>query len=366
GYGAGESVSSSDAVHRTVRLSNLDTGTARRIEETASSVGGNAVVSDTGIPGTYPDVSVSATVGEFEEILDRLPEHVASVVEEALGSERSARSSGTKVMGILNVTPDSFYDGGRYNSLEDAVDRGMEIVEEGGDIVDVGGESTRPGADPVGVEEEKERVVPVVDRLSDEVEVPISVDTRHPEVAREALGAGAEIVNDVTGLENPEMRRLVADEGCRVVVMDSVDVPVDTSSEPVYDDVVDDVLRRLSERVLRARRAGVKDEQIVVDPGIGFGKGSDGDVEVLRRVNEFTSLGYPVLVGCSRKSVFGDSLDFSEEERLEPSIAANVLAASKGAGIVRVHDVEETVRAVEVADLLSRPGCREDSSDNDA
>jgi dihydropteroate synthase len=253
-------------------------------------------------------------------------------------------------MGILNVTPDSFYDGGRHDAVDDAVERAYEMDEAGADIIDVGGESTRPGAEPVPVEEELQRVLPVVERIAEDMTV--SVDTYKPEVARRALDAGADILNDVTGLANPETRHVAADAGCRVIVMDSVNVPVEPSAENYYDDVVTDVARRLSERVLRTRRAGIDPEDIIIDPGVGFGKGADGDLELLRRVDEIASLGYPVLYGCSRKSFLGKVTDTSKKDRLVPSVAAHFHAGMKGAEYVRVHDVEETVRALRLADAL--------------
>lgn len=254
------------------------------------------------------------------------------------------------VMGVLNVTPDSFYDGGEHNEVEDAVQRAEEMVEKGADIIDIGGESTRPGADSVPAEKERERVVPVIREL--DLDVPISVDTRKPEVAEAALDAGAEIVNDVTGLEDERMRKLVADRGCDAVIMDSVNIPVEKGAEHPYDDVVGDVKARLEKKVERARKAGVGDGQIIIDPGFGFGKGYDGDREILRNIEAFTHLDYPVLLGCSRKSFFGHEFGLEKDERLEVSVAANVLAAYKGADIVRVHDVRETVRAVKVAELM--------------
>ena len=331
-----------DTPARTVRLCDLTRKEAFALERAASSVGASVSVSSYA-PDSYVDAVVTATPEEYRALFDEGV--VRKPWEEVFGTP-----SGTEVMGILNVTPDSFYDGGEHDVVDDAVERAYEIDEAGADIIDVGGESTRPGAEPVPVEKEVERVLPVVERVADDLTV--SVDTRKPEVARRALEAGAEILNDVTGLADPETRRVAAEKGCRVVVMDSVNVPVEPGADNHYDDVVTDVARRLSERVLRARRSGIDADDIIVDPGVGFGKGSDGDLELLCRTDEIASLGYPVLYGCSRKSFLGEATGASKEDRLAPSVAAHFHAALNGADYVRVHDVEETARALRLADSL--------------
>lgn len=196
----------------------------------------------------------------------------------------------TQVMGILNVTPDSFYDGGRYETVEDAVSRAETIVDEGADVIDVGGESTSPGSDPLPVDEELERVIPVVEQIGD-IDVPISVDSRRHRVARQALNAGADIINDQSGLADPKMRELAAEHGCQVIIMDSVNLPVDPSSTPERGDVVVDIKSRLEENVQQALSAGVAEENIIVDPGIGFGTTNDEDKELVARTNEVGELG---------------------------------------------------------------------------
>ena len=334
-----------DAPTRTVHLNDLTQEEALALERAASRAGAQVSVSSYA-PDSHVDAAVTVTPEEYRTLLDE------GVVRKPF-DEVFNKKDGTRVMGILNVTPDSFYDGGRHDSVEKATERAREMEDAGADIIDVGGESTRPGADPVPVEEELERVLPVVERLADETDATVSVDTRKPDVARRALGAGAEILNDVTGLADPETRRVAAEAGCRVVVMDSVNVPVDPEAENAYDDVVTDVARRLSERVLRARRAGIDADDIIVDPGVGFGKGTDGDLELLRRADEIASLGYPVLYGCSRKSFLGKATGAPKENRLAPSVAAHFHAAVQGAEYVRVHDVEETARALRLADSVA-------------
>jgi dihydropteroate synthase len=256
-------------------------------------------------------------------------------------------------MGILNVTPDSFHDGGEYNAVEDAIERAEEMVAAGADIVDVGGESTRPGAEEVPAAEERDRVVPVIEAISD-LDVHISIDTRKAAVARAALDAGADILNDVSGLADPEMRLVAADYDVPVVVMHSIDTPVDPEADVPYDDVVDDVIDELTERVLLAEKAGLDRSQIIVDPGLGFGKTARENFELLGRLEEFAGLGCPLLVGHSHKSMF-DAIDRDSEQRLEPTIAGTAVAVEHGADIVRVHDVAENVAAIDVVEAAAEP-----------
>ncbi len=260
----------------------------------------------------------------------------------------------TQVMGILNVTPDSFSDGGCYTSLESAVERARKIDEAGADIIDIGGESTRPGADPVSVQEEQERVLPILERITSnsDIDALVSVDTYKPKVAKAALDAGADMINDQNGLEDPEMQSLVAGRECKAVLMDAVNLPVDNTYRPETDDIVADVCERLEQRVERARAAGISDDQLILDPGIGFGTDTEGDLELLARTDEFTALGFPVLVGASRKSFATEFSDLPSNERVGSSLAAHLVAAKGGADIVRVHDVAETVTALRTAEDL--------------
>ena len=266
---------------------------------------------------------------------------------------------GTAIMGVLNVTPDSFHDGGRHEKLADAVAGAERMVDAGVDVIDVGGESTRPGADPVPATEEIERVVPVIEAVCgiDAVadgDVLVSVDTRKAAVAEAALAAGADIINDVTGLEDPKMREVVAEAGCPVVVMHSIDAPVDPTNDPEYGDVVDDVIADLRERLLLAAVAGIDRERVILDPGIGFGKSATESFELLGRTDEFRALGCPILVGHSHKSFF-DAVGCAPDEREHATVAATALAAERGADLVRVHDVAENRAAVDVARAVRDP-----------
>ena len=263
----------------------------------------------------------------------------------------------TAVMGILNTTPDSFHDGGRYEALEDAVARAEGMVAAGADIIDIGGESTRPGADPVPVEEEIERVRPVIERVS-EFDALVSIDTRKATVARAALDAGADVLNDVSGLEDPAMRFVAAEYEVPIILMHSIDAPVVPGKTVEYDDVVADAIAELGKRVQLAEQTGVPREDIVVDPGIGFGKRSAESFELLGRIDEFHALGCPVLAGHSQKSMFdlvGGPGTEAADQGLAATIAGSAIAAERGADIVRVHDVAENVAAVRVAEAASDP-----------
>jgi len=251
-------------------------------------------------------------------------------------------------MGVVNVTPDSFSDGGLYLDVAAAVSHGEELVDEGADIVDVGGESTRPGADPVPVADELERVVPVVEGLRDQ---RVSIDTRKVAVAEAAVGAGARIVNDVSAFRHdPQMAGLVASAGAACCLMHMLgDDPRTMQDEPVYDDVVSDVKAFLEERLEFAVSEGVPEDRVWLDPGIGFGKTVDHNLELLRRLDEIVAIGRPLVIGTSRKSFLGKLTGREAPERVAGTVATNVIALERGASIFRVHDVAANVEALTVA-----------------
>ena len=258
-------------------------------------------------------------------------------------------------MGIVNVTPDSFSDGGRYLDHAAAVRHGLDLAAAGAAILDVGGESTRPGAEPVSEAEELRRVVPVVRDLASTAGVPVSVDTAKASVAEAALEAGAVLVNDVSaGLADPEMLSVVARHGAGYVAMHMIGTPRTMQDDPIYDDVVREVGEFLAARVEAAVAAGIRSDALLVDPGIGFGKEPEHNTEILRRLNEFQSLGFPILVGTSRKSFLGAFGGGSPGERLEASLATAVLAVERGADLVRVHDVAATAKALRITDAVIR------------
>ena len=258
------------------------------------------------------------------------------------------------LMGIVNVTPDSFFDGGQYNQTDAAIAHGVKLVEEGADILDIGGESTRPGAEPVTLEEELRRVIPVIAKLKKETDIPISVDTCKGRVAKEAIDAGAGIVNDISfGRFDDAMFSTVATERAGYVGMHMKGSPRDMQIDPTYSDVVDDVRAFLKERIDLAIESGIDADKIVVDPGIGFGKNDNHNIALLRSLNELTMLGYPLMVGASRKSMIGRLLGLELSARLAPSIAVALFSALKGAAVIRVHDVFETRQALRMWGLLS-------------
>lgn len=255
----------------------------------------------------------------------------------------------TLVMGILNVTPDSFSDGGLFLDPADAVAQGEAMAGAGADLIDIGGESTRPGSDPVSPEEQVARVAPVITALAQRVKVPLSIDAANASVARQAIAAGAQIINDVTALRgDEEMGVLAAETGAPVVLMHMLGQPRSMQDNPVYDDVVRDIIEFLRERIGVAQGYGIPASQLLVDPGFGFGKNLEHNLELLRRLGEFTELDTPILVGTSRKRMLGMILDAAPGERVFGTTATVVAAIERGASIVRVHDVRAAVDAAKV------------------
>jgi len=256
----------------------------------------------------------------------------------------------TLVMGILNVTPDTFSDGGMFADVDSAVVHAKKMVADGADIIDVGGESSRPGSASLSEHQELERVLPVVNRLIQEVSVPISIDTYKPGVAEACLKAGAHLLNDITGLTNPQMIQVAARYHVPVVVMHMKGTPKTMQENPVYQNVVQEIKVFFKERITAARKAGIED--IIIDPGIGFGKTLKHNLCILKNLGELKSLGYPILVGPSRKAFIGAVTGAPVTERLSGSLAAVVVSIMNGAHIVRVHDVRECSQAIHVADAI--------------
>jgi len=253
------------------------------------------------------------------------------------------------VMGILNVTPDSFSDGGEFYNPEKAVAHAFLMVEQGADIIDIGGESSRPGAAEIGANEEIDRVLPVLEMLKGKLNVPISIDTRRSEVARKACQAGASIINDISSLVNDEtIAEVAADTGSYLILMHMRGTSATMQIKIHYDNLIKDISDFLSRAASKAIARGVSRKRIIVDPGIGFGKTVDHNFSLLKHIPGFMKLGFPVLIGASRKSFIGKTLDTDINERLEGSLAAAVYAVSNGASIVRVHDVLQTVRAITI------------------
>jgi dihydropteroate synthase len=260
------------------------------------------------------------------------------------------------VMGVVNTTPDSFSDGGQFFDANRAVDYALQLVAEGADIIDVGGESTRPGADPVGSEEEMRRVIPVIERLAAQTNAPISIDTYKESVARAALTAGATIVNDISGLTaDPRLAQTAAEFGAGLILMHKRGDPTTMQSDTHYEDLIAEISLFLREAISKAEAAGVDPAKIMIDPGIGFGKDLAGNVQIINSVGSLTELGKPVLIGASRKAFIGRITGAADPaHRLHGSLAAAVAAVIYGAAAVRVHDVKETREAVDVAIQLRR------------
>ncbi len=261
--------------------------------------------------------------------------------------------SRTSIMGILNVTPDSFFDGGRHFQTNTAIRSGIEMARQGADIIDVGGESTRPFSDPVPLEEELKRVIPVIKALSREIDLPISIDTYKSQVARKAIEAGASMVNDISALRfDPEMGSMVASANLPIVLMHMKGTPRDMQVNPVYKDVVEELMGFMADSIENAVDFGIKRDFVIIDPGIGFGKSLEDNLRILKALQKFSSLDSPILVGTSNKSFIGKLLDFPAELRRNGTLASITACVLNGANIVRVHDVQAAREAVIIADAI--------------
>ena len=269
----------------------------------------------------------------------------------------------TIIIGILNITPDSFSDGGEFYSYKNAINHAKRMQKEGADIIDIGGESTRPGADSVSLDEEYNRVVPVIKELVNKIKIPISVDTYKSRIAKEALDVGASMINDVTALRgDPNLAKIVADYNVPICLMHMKGMPKDMQKNPTYDDVIGEIIDFFEKRTSYAISWGIKKENIIIDPGIGFGKrtgkGIEDNCEIISRLSELKSLNYPIMIGASRKTFIGNicgkKKPLPTDDRLEGSLAAAGIAACNGADIVRVHDVKETRRFFNMLDSIIR------------
>lgn len=357
------------AIHMAVKLENISPLAANIIKQEMLGKGGDAAVNKdvAGGRADRSDILMMGTYGQYNRLVYKLsmqPGVLKDIAEELqrllstvdkgkpehfeCGKFKLAIGEKTYVMGILNVTPDSFSDGGKYNNIDFAVRKAKEMAAEGADIIDIGGESTRPGHEAVDVLEEIGRVVPVVERLSKELDIPISVDTSKALVAEKALQAGAHIINDVWGLQRePLIAEVAAKYGAGVVMMHN-------KEDKKYQDLMGDIIRFLRKSVEIAEKAGLSRENIAIDPGIGFGKTLENNLEVMRRLKELDSLNLPVLLGTSRKSMIGNILDLPVGERLEGTAATVTLGIANGVDIIRVHDVKEMTRVARMTDAMVR------------
>ncbi len=360
------------AIGGVLKVEGLSCGAANILKQTALSSGADAAVHRDVITGkaVCSDLLLFGNLRELEAIGEKLKAQPFSLAEvgEAIPClvKRVEKPGGvalhlpnhsfhlsqrTHIMGVLNVTPDSFSDGNLYLKPEKAVDRAYQLAEEGADILDIGGESTRPGSEPTSVDEELGRVMPVIERIIGEIDIPISIDTCKSKVAEEALSAGCEMVNDISGLGfDPEMAQTVADHQVGLAIMHIKGTPRDMQQDPSYDDLMGEIAQYLSERTAVALKAGVKRESILIDPGIGFGKTVEHNLIIIKRLGELKTLGFPILIGTSRKSFIGRILDLPVGERLEGTLASVSLSIVNGANIVRVHDVLQVSRACKIVD----------------
>lgn len=368
---AGIKIMSRKADQRLIKLENVGTKEANIIKQEMLSAGGDAVTHKGTLDHSVgeSDLILLGTIHQYEKLIYKLKiqpftcKDIAAEIEEVLENydkrgfvlrfpKKEIALDRTLVMGVLNVTPDSFSDGGEFFDADAAIAHGVDMAEQGADIIDVGGESTRPRSDPVSPEEELKRVRPVVEELLQNVDVPISIDTRRPIVAKEIIELGAQMVNDVSGLRDPEMVSTVANLNVPVVVMHMLGTPKTMQEKPEYKDVMGEIIGYLRDQIENAVKGGIQRENIIVDPGIGFGKTVGHNLEIIRRLGEMRSLGLPILVGASRKSFIGKILDSEMADRLEGSLATLVSSVLNGANIARVHDVGESVRAVKIADSI--------------
>lgn len=370
--------------HYLVKLEAVRRPIAHILKETFLSNGGDAVLNRDIITAKVDrtDVLLTGTRKHYQRALLALREQgfgcdeLAVEVESAIrhfdntpilpGSQANVKPAlaeiyrgighRTLVMGILNITPDSFSDGGRYKSPEDAIESALKMVEDGADIIDVGGQSTRPGSEEIPVSEEIRRVETIIRRLAESVDTPISIDTYRAQVARTALDAGASIVNDISAATfDPEMPELLAQRQCPTILMHILGTPMDMQIDPHYDDLMGEIVGWLRGRLKALANAGVDEKLLIVDPGIGFGKTPDHNLEILRRLTEMKSLGRPILVGTSRKATIGKALGgLPAGERVEGTAATVALSVANGADIIRVHDVKEMARVAKMTDAVVR------------
>jgi len=361
-----------------IKITGASVPVAHILKQQMLSLGGDAAVHahvlTHAVDGS--DVLLMGTPLQLRRLVERLSyqpfdvpalgERIAEIIE-GVTNPAPARLRGKSfslnlaervhVMGVVNVTPDSFSDGGLYLQPDEALRHALALVKDGADIIDVGGQSSRPGSSPVTEDEELKRVLPVVEMLAEEWPGPISIDTSSSRVARETLAAGAGIINDISAFSNdPEIAGVTADHDAACILMHMQGTPATMQASPSYDDVMGEICGALAEAVAAARDAGLGDDQIAVDPGIGFGKTTEHNLAILKHLPELAVLGKPIAIGTSRKGFIGNVLDLPIEERLEGTLATAAYAVAQGARIVRVHDVKPTVRAVRMVEACITQG----------
>ena len=361
--------------HFNIKLKNIPPQDAIILKQEMLSIGGDAAISKKAMPPYSNDTDVILMGNEkklrrvavkirkqYERLckigkeIEKILENLEKKIKMKIGNKLFEFGKKTYVMGILNVTPDSFYDGGKYFSLEKAIKRAKEMEKEGADIIDIGGESTRPFSQPLDEGEEMKRVLPVIEELKNEIKIPISIDTYKPRVAEKAIEKGANMINDIMAMRKG-MDKIVKEYDIPICIMHMKGLPKTMQINPFYEDVVEEIFYFLKERIEFARRMKI-DEKIIIDPGIGFGKrtgkGIEDNCEIISRLYELKALGKPILIGISRKSFIGNILNVEVEERLEGSLGAEAIAIANGADIIRCHDVIATKRMARIVDEIVR------------
>ncbi len=359
-------------LHFNLKIEGINPRTANLLKQEILSLGGDAALDRKGLDcsAKETDAILMGTQKQLEQLFFKLRQYpdlqpVAESLREAMENISKTHYSircrkktftlgkRTFLMGILNVTPDSFSDGGLYSDPKKAISHGLRMVEEGADFIDVGGESTRPGSKPVGLDEELRRVIPVIETLAKEVEVPISIDTNKSTVAERAIKAGAQIINDISGLHfDPDLGKVAAREDVPLILMHMRGTPETMQKDIHYDSLFSEILQYLRESIQRAESAGLDPQQIIVDPGIGFGKTFEDNLLIIKNLPEFRILGKPLLLGTSRKSFIGKIVNGEANERLEGTLSSIALCVHNGAHIIRCHDVLQAKKAIAVADAI--------------
>ena len=374
---AGIRLMASKAIHRVIKLKGIRPPVANIIKQEMLSFGGEAATAYGSINHSVSatDILILGTLKQLQQLMQKLKQHqfgllrLAEEMAEALnnydatpkaikiGKRMFGFGKRTYIMGVLNITPDSFSDGGKYLKLEQAVEQAKRLWEEGADIIDVGGESTRPGARPISVQEEKKRVLPVIERLTRDNKYLISIDTTKAEVAEAALSSGAQMVNDISGLHfDPRLAKIVAKFKVPLCIMHIKGKPRKMQENPVYSDLMSEIINYLAEGLEIAKKNGILPEKIMIDPGIGFGKTLDHNLEILRHLQTLKGLGRPIMIGTSRKSFIGKTLGLPVEERGAGTAASVAIAIMNGADFIRVHDVRQMARVAKMTDAIIRKG----------
>jgi dihydropteroate synthase len=359
-------------LYRVIKLENVDNRAAIIIKQEMLASGSDAALSRDAfdLSNKKGDVLLMGTIKHYQRLIKKLRmqpfvlPQIADEIENVLANfdTRIAKlrcrgheldmDKRTLIMGVLNITPDSFFNGGSFLNVNQAVKHAEDMVEQGADIIDIGGESTRPFSEPISQEEEWKRVNELIKILLERIDVPISIDTCKPEIAEKALALGVHMVNDVNGLRNEEMAKVVAKYNVPIIIVHMKGTPKTMQKNPKYEDVVAEIIAFFRERIEYAEDNGISKENVIIDPGIGFGKTIEHNLEIIKRLKEFKTLGLPICMGTSRKSFIGDILNLAVNDRLEGTLAANAASIINGADIIRIHDVKEGYRAAKMIDAI--------------